>query len=260
MAPWGTLTLVQSERGLALLSKVTVPDGAGSVPSPVKVAVNETPSLTFEEGVGDGTNVKLASGGSDCRFDRTENSVPGDEDSLLPLAVARLACLVEVLPTAVSAAGPLPTGNAVAGCNVPSPFPNRTLAVESFTLATATSVLPSPLKSATTRDPGLLPTAYGRAAWNVPSPLPRSTATVLSVDRETIRSRPEPIRFPSAIEDGLFPSASTVPALNLPVPSPSSTVPEPGDRHEASAPQRFATTMSSFLSPLMSPMASEVGE
>ena len=224
------------------------------------VAVNVTESLTFEgSNPAVSASVKVAKSVPPLISGSTVNSVPTPEE-LAPLAVARLACPAVALPITVSDAGLFPTAIAVAGCNVPSPFPNSTLAVESLPLATATSALPSPLKSATTRDPGLLPTRYGTAAWNVPSPLPFSTATVLSVDRETIRSRREPVKFPSAIEDGLFPSASEVPALNLPDPSPSSTVPEPADRHEASAPQRFATTMSRFLSPLMSPTAREIGE
>ena len=157
--PWVTLTLVQSERAVAPLSNVTVPEGAGLGVTPVKVAVNKTPWFTLEAGVGDGTSTKLPKGGSDCRLGSTVNSVPGVEEPMLPLAVARLACLRFAPPIAVNPPGPVPTASADAVCRVPSPRPYSTLTVESVKLAVATSALPSPLKSATTSGPGWFPTA-----------------------------------------------------------------------------------------------------
>ncbi len=172
-----------------------------------------------------------------------------------------------VAPITARPMGSLPTGQVVAAFSVPFPFPVRTLTVASWELATATSCLPSPLKSAMATAVGVLPTEYTwiLSAENPPLPSPDTTA-ILLLENETARSEDvELCRFPIAMEVGLAvfssPGRGTdVVAWNVPLPLPNSSVTVPPDVQFVAL-QLFAMKMLS-LCPLVprGPTAMDIGE
>ena len=118
---------------LLALRKLTVPAG---LPSGLTVAWRVTDWLTEVATAGDGDVIAsvtpvVGSPASGSTFERTVRSLPVAADPLLPLAVARLAWFDPEPTTAVSDSGPAPTGREKAAFRVPSPFPKRTLTVES---------------------------------------------------------------------------------------------------------------------------------
>src|SRR6516165_8693133 len=91
---------------------------------------------------------------------------------------------------------------------VPVPVPSNIVrsSVTLFSVATAMSALPSPLKSATVSATGLMPRGMSVLGPNEPAPLPSRTLTVLAVELATTRSAlPSPLKSPAAIQDGLAP-------------------------------------------------------
>src|SRR5947209_4767783 len=77
----------------------------------------------------------------------------------------------------------------IGGTPVPA-LPGSTEIALAFTLATARSGLPSPLKSPTATPAGPLPTVNCDAGWKVPSPLPSSSETLLEGETEQSREQP----------------------------------------------------------------------
>src|SRR6516162_9478614 len=73
--------------------------------------------------------------------------------------------------------------------------------------ATATSSLPSPLKSPTATPTGVVPVALSVLGRTVPSPLPSSTLSVLEFELMTARSAlPSPLKSPTAAPTGTEPT------------------------------------------------------
>src|SRR5215471_5741783 len=122
-------------------------------------------------------------------------------------------------------------------------------------LATAKSSVPSPLKSPTARATELKRTVGEETSLNVPSPFPNRMLTVLSADFATARSRlPSPLKSAITTAVGFAPTVTTATGakVNVPSPLPSRTV--------MLLSKEFATTRSSFPSPLRSSTANEQGQ
>ena len=84
---------------------------------------------------------------------------------------------------------------------------SRTVTLSDSMLATATSGLPSPLKSPAAMDLGSSPTSNGElaAALNSPLPSPKKSATLLEVRFATAKSRfPSPLKSATATENGIL--------------------------------------------------------
>src|SRR5260370_28668132 len=91
-------------------------------------------------------------------------------------------------------------------------------------LATARSVIPSPLRSATPTEVGRLPVPKLPAGWKPPSPSPKYTETLLEPKLPTTRSgTPSPLKSPTATEDAERPAPKLRAAWKLPSPLPNST-------------------------------------
>src|SRR6266702_1857452 len=135
---------------------------------------------------------------------------------------------------------------------VPSPLPSNTERVFSFTLATARSSLPSPLKSPTVTPAGPLPTVKLGAGMKVPLPLPSSTEAVPESTLETARSGlPSPLKSPTATSPGWVPTGKVFGAWKVPSPLPSNT--------QAVQSPKLTTARSGFPSPLKSATAMPEG-
>src|SRR5579872_3782360 len=113
-----------------------------------------------------------------------------------------------------------PPAYGTAALNVPSPFPRRTSMVPPW-LATARSILPSPLQSPATMDSGSAATLYDVGEPNVPLPLPSSTEIVRFVRFPTaISGLPSPLKSALYIATGVAPALMGGPTVNVPSPFP----------------------------------------
>src|SRR5215472_12999418 len=137
--------------------------------------------------------------------------------------------------------------------NVPLPLPSSTLTVLLSCDATATSSLPSPLKSPTTTARGTPLTARSARGRKEPSPLPSSTLTVPLLFAVTRSRAPLWSKSPAATERGIWPTGRIRWfGWNEPSPLPSST----STAGFAGLPGVFRAT-SGRPSPLKSPTATD---
>src|SRR5262245_6267257 len=137
--------------------------------------------------------------------------------------------------------------------NVPLPLPSSTLTVLLSCDATATSSLPSPLKSPTATARGTPPTARSTRGRKEPSPLPSSTLTVPLLFAVTRSRAPLRSKSPAATEKGVWPTGRIRWfGWNEPSPLPSRT----STAGPAGPPDVFRAT-SVWPSPLKSPTATD---
>src|SRR6185369_2443483 len=144
-----------------------------------------------------------------------------------PLLVTARSSLPSALKSAaIGDVGSGPAGKLVGAESAPLPSFKRTLIVLGLKLklVTATSALPSLLKSPTTTESGLTPALNVGAPKNVPSPRPtrieRLWLTLFAVTRSVF---PSPLKSPETRGHGPRPTLVPLLLVNCPVPSPRNT-------------------------------------
>src|SRR6516165_3293963 len=140
------------------------------------------------------------------------------------------------------------------GVKVPVPVPSNMVrsSVTVFSVATAMSALPSPLKSATVSATGRMPSGMSVLGPNEPAPLPSKTLIEFEFAfAVAMSSFPSPLKSPTATPTGVVPVAKSFFVEKVPSPFPSRTL--------TVLAAELATTRSALPSPLKSPTAMAAG-